>query len=139
MQCAHVLIQGVIPLFRRRAGLQAQVSGAKHLILYPPHQNEDLYEGHLAEAELSYDPSTHVFRRDKLLESTSMVRLVPSQARARLIHSQNVAMALNISLPARCKLGPNTGDEPSRPYHAGFRAIPSLCQRAATQLRDPPG
>jgi len=75
------------------------------LILYSPHQNEDLYEGHLAEAELSYDPSTHVFRRDKLLESTSMVRLVLSQARARLIHSHSVAGALNNHFPLDASLG----------------------------------
>ena len=52
---------------------QCQVSGAKHLTLFEPYANEALYEGHIAEAELSFDPQTGNFRRETLLESTSMV------------------------------------------------------------------
>ncbi|KAH9495848.1 hypothetical protein Btru_015241 [Bulinus truncatus] len=50
-----------------------QISGEKELLLYEPHNNTRLYEAHIQEAKLSYDPFSHTFNRDTLLESTSMV------------------------------------------------------------------
>lgn len=50
-----------------------KLSGEKKLILFDPHQNENLYEGHIPEAMLSFDSSSGTFHRELLLESTSMV------------------------------------------------------------------
>ncbi|CAI8024674.1 Bifunctional peptidase and arginyl-hydroxylase JMJD5, partial [Geodia barretti] len=50
-----------------------QVSGEKHVTLFDPHHNENLYEAHIPEAILSYSPRTGHFSRQRLLESTSMV------------------------------------------------------------------
>ncbi|XP_029195651.2 bifunctional peptidase and (3S)-lysyl hydroxylase JMJD7-like [Acropora millepora] len=50
-----------------------QISGRKELFLYEPHQNSRLYEAHIQEASLAYNPVTKKFWRKELLESTSMV------------------------------------------------------------------
>ena len=50
-----------------------QISGEKHLTLFDPHHNENLYEAHIPEALLTYSPHTGRFSRQRLLESTSMV------------------------------------------------------------------
>ena len=50
-----------------------QVSGEKHLTLFDPHHNENLYEAHIPEALLTYSEETGQFLRHRLLESTSMV------------------------------------------------------------------
>ena len=50
-----------------------QISGTKQLFLYEPHDNAKLYEAHIQEATLSYNPTNKKFRLKKLLESTSMV------------------------------------------------------------------
>ena len=50
-----------------------QISGKKQLFLYEPHENTRLYEAHIQEASLVYNPATKKFRRKRLLESTSMV------------------------------------------------------------------
>ncbi|PFX26520.1 Short transient receptor potential channel 6 [Stylophora pistillata] len=48
-------------------------SGTKQLFIYEPHDNMRLYEAHIQEAKLDYNPTNKKFRRKKLLESTSMV------------------------------------------------------------------
>ncbi|KAL5473204.1 hypothetical protein EMCRGX_G027656 [Ephydatia muelleri] len=53
--------------------LLCQLSGEKRLILFDPHHNENLYEGHIPEALLSFDSTSATFHRRQLLESTSMV------------------------------------------------------------------
>ena len=74
-----------------------QVSGEKHLTLFDPHHNENLYEAHIPEAMLSISRSTGKFHRNKLLQSTSMVmspvdikapdlEKFPNFAKARRIH-----------------------------------------------------
>ncbi|CAG5116348.1 unnamed protein product [Candidula unifasciata] len=50
-----------------------QISGEKQVLLFDPHDNSRLYEGHIQEAMLTYNASENVFSREKLLESTSMV------------------------------------------------------------------
>jgi jumonji domain-containing protein 7 len=50
-----------------------QVSGSKEILLFDPHHNENLYEGHIVEAQLSYDPASEQFLKHTLLDSTSMV------------------------------------------------------------------
>ena len=50
-----------------------QLSGEKHLTLFDPHHNENLYEAHIPEALLGFTPRTGSFHRRTLLESTSMV------------------------------------------------------------------
>ena len=50
-----------------------QISGTKQLFLYEPHDNTKLYEAHIQEATLDYNPTNKKFRHKKLLESTSMV------------------------------------------------------------------
>ncbi|XP_060084095.1 bifunctional peptidase and arginyl-hydroxylase JMJD5-like [Ylistrum balloti] len=50
-----------------------QVHGQKQVILFEPHQNENLYEAHIQEAVLSYNETTKEFRRSNLVDSTSMV------------------------------------------------------------------
>jgi len=45
----------------------------KNLILFDPHHNENLYEGHIREAVLGYSTNTNTFSRDTLTDSTSMV------------------------------------------------------------------
>lgn len=50
-----------------------QISGRKELFLYEPHQNSRLYEAHIQEASLAFNPVTKKFWRKELLESTSMV------------------------------------------------------------------
>ena len=50
-----------------------QLRGQKTVILFEPYQNEQFYEGHIAQATLSYNKTGHRFRRYKLEESTSMV------------------------------------------------------------------
>lgn len=53
--------------------LLCQLSGEKKLTLFDPHHNENLYEGHIPEAMLSFDSTSGTFHRKQLLESTSMV------------------------------------------------------------------
>jgi len=53
--------------------LLAMVSGSKRFTLYHPWHNEDLYEGHIREAELDFDSRSGSFRRVKLLNTTAMV------------------------------------------------------------------
>ncbi|XP_068735056.1 tRNA wybutosine-synthesizing protein 5-like isoform X2 [Montipora capricornis] len=50
-----------------------QISGKKQLFIYEPHENTRLYEAHIQEASLAYNPVTKKFRNQKLLQSTSMV------------------------------------------------------------------
>ena len=54
-----------------------QLSGTKRVILFEPHNNEQLYEAHIPQATLSYRYNavndSHMFRRKTLEESTSMV------------------------------------------------------------------
>lgn len=42
-------------------------------MLFDPHNNHQLYEGHIPEATLSYNQTSNTFHRRHLLESTSMV------------------------------------------------------------------
>ena len=48
-----------------------QISGRKQVILFEPHDNTRLYEGHIPEAMLAYNGKE--FSRKKLVDSTSMV------------------------------------------------------------------
>ncbi|XP_031574901.1 lysine-specific demethylase 8-like [Actinia tenebrosa] len=50
-----------------------QISGRKQVLLYEPYDNTRLYEAHIQEAELGYNPNSMQFRRKKLMDSTSMV------------------------------------------------------------------
>ncbi|XP_067936341.1 jmjC domain-containing protein E-like [Watersipora subatra] len=49
------------------------IDGRKELLLFEPHDNQQLYEAHIPEAEFSVSLNGYHFRRNKLLESTSMV------------------------------------------------------------------
>ncbi|XP_006818312.2 bifunctional peptidase and (3S)-lysyl hydroxylase Jmjd7-like [Saccoglossus kowalevskii] len=49
------------------------ISGKKELILFEPFNNTQLYEAHIPEAILDYDPSHGKFHKRRLLDSTSMV------------------------------------------------------------------
>lgn len=62
-----------LPYVKTQLLSELQISGEKHLTLFEPHHNENLYEGHIPEALLSVDLTTKKFRRKTLLESTSMV------------------------------------------------------------------
>lgn len=42
-------------------------------MLFDPHNNHQMYEGHIPEANLSYNQTSNTFHRHHLLESTSMV------------------------------------------------------------------
>eukprot|EP01060_Flectonema_neradi_P015863 TRINITY_DN22500_c0_g1_i1.p1 TRINITY_DN22500_c0_g1~~TRINITY_DN22500_c0_g1_i1.p1 ORF type:complete len:484 (+),score=52.69 TRINITY_DN22500_c0_g1_i1:40-1491(+) len=53
--------------------LMGVVSGSKEFVIFHPHQNENLYEGHMREAELSYSFETDSFSRDVLPDSTALV------------------------------------------------------------------
>ncbi|XP_071481200.1 uncharacterized protein [Diadema antillarum] len=53
--------------------LLCQLRGRKELILFEPHNNTRLYEAHVPEALLGFDPVSRTFRRKKLMDSTSMV------------------------------------------------------------------
>ena len=53
--------------------MNLQVSGEKDLVLFEPHENENLYEAHIPEALLGFDKKKRKFYRHSLLESTSMV------------------------------------------------------------------
>ena len=50
-----------------------QISGEKHLTLFEPHNNINLYEAHIPEALLGYDKVRKSIYRKVLLQSTSMV------------------------------------------------------------------
>ncbi|XP_038051925.1 bifunctional peptidase and arginyl-hydroxylase JMJD5-like [Patiria miniata] len=50
-----------------------QIRGKKQLTLFEPHDNTKMYEAHIPEAKLGYDPLSRRFRRKKLLDSTAMV------------------------------------------------------------------
>ena len=50
-----------------------QLRGNKRLTIFEPHRNHDLYEAHIQEAMLGYDPKSGKFRNHELLDSTSMV------------------------------------------------------------------
>lgn len=50
-----------------------QISGEKHLTLFEPHHNINLYEAHIPEALLGYDKVRKSIYRKVLLQSTSMV------------------------------------------------------------------
>jgi jumonji domain-containing protein 7 len=43
------------------------------VLLYEPHDNTRLYEAHIQEAVLGYEPISMKFRRKKVMDSTSMV------------------------------------------------------------------
>ncbi|KAF6036653.1 hypothetical protein EB796_005046 [Bugula neritina] len=49
------------------------IDGKKELILFEPHNNTQLYETHIPEAQFTVDLETFQFARKELLESTSMV------------------------------------------------------------------
>ncbi len=49
------------------------MSGQKKLVLFQPHDNDNLYEAHIPEAILGYDSKQRKIYRHSLLESTSMV------------------------------------------------------------------
>ncbi|XP_052226244.1 uncharacterized protein LOC127841457 [Dreissena polymorpha] len=49
------------------------ISGRKQVILFDPHDNQKLYEAHIPEAVLSYNLETNTFRKQLLMDSTSMV------------------------------------------------------------------
>jgi len=53
--------------------LLCQVSGKKTVVLFDPHKNENLYEGYIREAVLSYSPPSDSFARTTLSDSTSLV------------------------------------------------------------------
>jgi len=53
--------------------LLCQISGHKRFIIFEPHHNEDLYEGHIREAQWEFTLSTQLFERKHLMQSTSMV------------------------------------------------------------------
>jgi len=53
--------------------LLCMTAGKKIVTLFDAHNNENLYEGHIREAFLSYDQQTHSFQRLDLKDSTSMV------------------------------------------------------------------
>ncbi len=63
----------IIIAFSLTVTISLQLSGEKHLTLFDPHHNENLYEAHIPEAILTFDPSANAFSRNSLLESTSMV------------------------------------------------------------------
>ncbi|XP_066934010.1 bifunctional peptidase and (3S)-lysyl hydroxylase JMJD7-like [Clytia hemisphaerica] len=50
-----------------------QLRGNKRLTIFEPHRNYDLYEAHIQEAMLGYNPKSGKFRNHELLDSTSMV------------------------------------------------------------------
>lgn len=50
-----------------------QLRGQKQVILFDPHDNTRMYEGHIPQAMLSYDASQKRFFRKTLKDSTSMV------------------------------------------------------------------
>ena len=51
----------------------SQISGRKQVILFEPHTNHKMYEGHIQQATLSYNQHTGEFSRRNLEDSTSMV------------------------------------------------------------------
>ncbi|XP_003387667.2 PREDICTED: jmjC domain-containing protein 7-like [Amphimedon queenslandica] len=53
--------------------LLCQLSGEKHLTLFEPYDNRNLYEAHIPEALLGYDKKRRKVFRKNLLQSTSMV------------------------------------------------------------------
>lgn len=50
-----------------------QMRGKKQVILIDPHSNHQLYEGHIQEATMSYNFSSHSFERKHLLDETVYV------------------------------------------------------------------
>ena len=60
-------------IFRLYGIFCLQISGEKHLTLFDPHHNEDMYEAHIPEAILGFSPTSDTFYRHNLLQSTSMV------------------------------------------------------------------
>ena len=83
--------------------LLLQVSGEKHVTLFDPHHNENLYEAHIPEALLSFDSKSRTFHRKTLLESTSMVMSPVDIERADLERFPNFSRA---SKPLHCVLRP---------------------------------
>ena len=53
--------------------LLCQVRGKKEVMLFEPYENSNLYEGHIPEAMLEFDPVEETFIKRSLPESTSMV------------------------------------------------------------------
>ena len=53
--------------------LLTMIAGEKHVHLFPPDRNEQLYEGHIVEGRLEYSAATGTFSRRQLLQSTAMV------------------------------------------------------------------
>ena len=50
-----------------------KVEGEKELTLFDPFHNEKLYEAHIQEANLKFDPQSKLFTRQGLQHSTSIV------------------------------------------------------------------
>ena len=70
--------------------------------MFDPHQNENLYEGHIPEAMLSVNLASGKFSRKRLLESTSMVMSPVDIALPDLQRFPRFARARRV----RCSLGP---------------------------------
>lgn len=70
-----------------------QIFGEKHLTLFDPHHNEDLYEAHIPEAILGFSPTSGTFYRHTLLQSTSMVMSPVDIANPDLERFPNFAQA----------------------------------------------
>ncbi|KAJ9456945.1 JmjC domain-containing protein E [Diplonema papillatum] len=52
--------------------LMSVISGKKTFTLFHPHENENMYEGHIREANLEYDTETGRFVRDDLSDTTAL-------------------------------------------------------------------
>ena len=53
--------------------IKFQVEGEKELTLFDPHNNSNLYEAHIQEANLKFDEEAKLFIRKGLQDSTSLV------------------------------------------------------------------
>merc|ERR1712187_1022758 len=53
--------------------LLAMIAGRKRVTMFAPWRNEELYEGHIREAELTFERHSGTFSRGKLTDTTAMV------------------------------------------------------------------
>ena len=106
-----------------------QIAGTKVVTMLPPFENTRLYEGHLVEAEFDFDVETGAFRKERLLDSTSMVMSPVDIAKIDFERFPKFADAAPEAF--KCEIRP--GDAlymPSFWWHGTYcDAVPSLAPR----------
>ena len=67
------LLTPSLKMFENLIVLFLELRGQKQVIMFEPHNNKRMYEGHIPQATLGYNTILKKFRRKNLEDTTSMV------------------------------------------------------------------